>query len=44
MQERRKESSFFDKYIDIRPKAFDNFPIFYTQEERAWLEGSPFQE
>lgn len=42
MQERRKESSFFDKYIDILPKAFDNFPIFYTQEERAWLEGSPF--
>ena len=43
MQERRKESSYFDKYIDILPKAFDNFPIFYTQEERAWLEGSPFQ-
>ena len=43
MQERRKESSYFDRYIDILPKAFDNFPIFYTQEERAWLEGSPFQ-
>ena len=43
MQERRKEQSFFDKYIDILPKAFDNFPIFYTQEERTWLEGSPFQ-
>ena len=42
MQERRKEVSFFDKYIDILPKAFDNFPIFYTQEERRWLEGSPF--
>ena len=36
--------SFFDKYIDILPKAFDNFPIFYTQEERTWLEGSPFQD
>jgi len=44
MQERRKEVSFFDKYIDILPKAFDNFPIFYTQEERTWLEGSPFQD
>lgn len=42
MQERRKEVSIFDKYIDILPKAFDNFPIFYTQEERTWLEGSPF--
>ena len=44
MQERRKEVSVFDKYIDILPKAFDNFPIFYTQEERTWLEGSPFQD
>ena len=44
MQERRKENSVFDKYIDILPKAFDNFPIFYTQEERTWLEGSPFQD
>ena len=42
MQERRKDKSFFDQYIDILPKAFDNFPIFYTQEERTWLEGSPF--
>lgn len=42
MQERRKPVSFFDKYIDILPKAFNNFPIFYTQEERTWLEGSPF--
>ena len=30
MQERRKAQSYFDKYIDILPKAFDNFPIFYT--------------
>ena len=44
MQERRKETTPFDKYIDILPKAFDNFPIFYTQDERTWLEGSPFQD
>lgn len=46
MEERRKETtggSYFDQFIDILPKCFDNFPIFYTQEERAWLEGSPFQ-
>jgi len=43
MQERRKENSYFKEYIDILPKKFNNFPIFYTQEERAWLEGSPFQ-
>ena len=44
MQDRRKEKSYYDEYIDILPKAFDNFPIFYTMEERKWLEGSPFQQ
>lgn len=44
MEERRKDSSYFDPYMDILPKNFDNFPIFYTKEERAWLEGSPFQQ
>lgn len=34
MEERRKTNSYFHKYIDILPKAFDNFPIFYTQQER----------
>lgn len=44
MQDRRKtEGSYYDEYIDILPKAFDNFPIFYTMEERLWLDGSPFQ-
>jgi len=43
MQDRRKDVSYFDTYIDILPKAFDNFPIFYTMDERQWLEGSPFQ-
>ena len=43
MQDRRKEKSYFDEYIDILPKAFENFPIFYTMEERMLLDGSPFQ-
>jgi len=30
MEERRKPNSWFDKFIDILPKCFDNFPIFYT--------------
>lgn len=42
MQEKRKEKSYFEKYIDILPKCFNNFPIFYTKEERDWLDGSPF--
>jgi len=42
MQEKRKENSYFQKYIDILPKEYNNFPIFYTEEERKWLIGSPF--
>jgi histone-lysine N-methyltransferase SETD3 len=30
MEERRKPESHFNKYIDILPKGFSNFPIFYT--------------
>lgn len=40
MQERRKPDSYFKEFIDILPKNFTNFPIFYTAEERKWLEGS----
>jgi histone-lysine N-methyltransferase SETD3 len=43
MEEKRKSNTKFMKYIDILPKGFTNFPIFYTKEERAWLDGSPFQ-
>lgn len=40
MQERRKSDSYFKYFIDILPKSFSNFPIFYTADERKWLEGS----
>lgn len=30
MQERRKPDSEWNAYIDILPKAFNNFPIFFT--------------
>ena len=43
MEERRKPDSHFKAFLDILPKQFSNFPIFYTREERALLEGSPFQ-
>jgi len=42
MQERRKDNSPWDPYIDILPKNFSNFPIFFTEEEKEWLKGSPF--
>lgn len=44
MEEKRKQNSQFLKFIDILPKGFTNFPIFYTKEEREWLTGSPFQQ
>lgn len=43
MEEKRKPDSYFMKFIDILPKGYTNFPIFYTKEEREGLTGSPFQ-
>lgn len=42
MQERRKPDSYWHPYIDILPKQQNNFPIFFTDDEKKWLEGSPF--
>ena len=42
MQERRKDHTIWDPYIDILPKNYTNFPIFFTEEEKKWLKGSPF--
>ena len=43
MEEKRKVDSYYTKFIDILPKGYTNFPIFYTKEEREGLTGSPFQ-
>lgn len=42
MQEKRKPDTEWHYYIDILPKGFTNFPIFFNEEERSWLNGSPF--
>jgi histone-lysine N-methyltransferase SETD3 len=42
MQERRKDVTQFDEYLDILPKDLSCFPIFFKPEEKAWLKGSPF--
>jgi histone-lysine N-methyltransferase SETD3 len=34
--------SFYWPFIDILPKSFENFPIFFSEEEKQELEGSPF--
>lgn len=43
LQEKKKgEDAIFFPFIDILPKSFENFPIFFTPEEKEWLKGSPF--
>ena len=38
MEERRKgKDSYFTEYIDILPKSFEAYPIFYTMAEMEWL-------
>jgi protein-histidine N-methyltransferase len=37
MQERRKPDTIWEPYIDILPKSYSNFPIFFTDEEKQWL-------
>ena len=42
MQERRKNQKEFTEYLDILPKSCVDFPIFFTEDERSYLKGSPF--
>ena len=42
LQERRKENTIWEPYLDILPKSLSSFPVFFTPEEKKWLEGSPF--
>ena len=42
LQERRIPNSFWEPYLNILPEKLANFPIFFTDDEKAWLEGSPF--
>ncbi len=42
MQEKRIPESKWHPYLDILPKDLGSFPIFFTPEEKKWLEGSPF--
>lgn len=42
MQERRKDKIEFTEYLDILPKSLEDFPIFFTDDEKSLLKGSPF--
>ena len=44
MQEQAKEGdSAFQPFLDILPKDIDDFPIFFSDEEKEWLDGSTIQ-
>jgi histone-lysine N-methyltransferase SETD3 len=43
LQKIHNPDSKWKHYIDILPKDYSNFPIFYTDEELELLKGSPFQ-
>jgi len=40
----KNTNSFFKPYYDILPQKLDNMPIFWTQEELKYLEGSYLRE
>lgn len=40
LTDRKKPDSFFKPYYDILPATLNNMPIFWSEEEMAWLEGS----
>ena len=44
LTEKKKPDSFWRHYLDILPSSYDSFPIFYSDEEKQWLEGCSFLE
>ncbi len=41
---REDAEHFFQPYYRILPKDYSNFPIFWSEEQLAWLQGSPLVE
>lgn len=42
LQEKLKPDTFWQPYFKILPEKYASFPIFYSDEEKEWLKGSPF--
>ncbi|CAD8163405.1 unnamed protein product [Paramecium octaurelia] len=42
LQEKKKQDSFWKPYLDVLPKSYSNFPIFFNDCDLEWLKGSPF--
>ena len=42
LQEKLNPQTKWQNYIEILPKSYENFPIFFTEEVKKMLLGSPF--
>ena len=42
LEEQSKNESQWHSYINTLPKDVSNFPSFFTDEEKKWLEGSNY--
>lgn len=42
LQELDNEKSYWKPYLDILPSNYNQFPVFFSEADLAWLEGSPF--
>lgn len=42
LDEKFNEKSWWAPYLKMLPSDFDSMPIFFPEEDLAWLEGSPF--
>ena len=42
LQELYNKDTKWKPYLDMLPKDLSSFPIFFTHEEKKWLDGSPF--
>ena len=40
MEQKREPDSIWKHYLGLWPTSYATFPMFYTNEEMAWLEGS----
>jgi len=40
--EQRNPHTKWKHYLEILPKNYENFPIFFTEEEKNCFKGSPF--
>ena len=42
LRERKNPESFWRPYLDMLPKDYNSFPVFFSDQEMKLLEGSPF--